>query len=239
MIAATVLEEVCAAVRPGISTFDLDRLARSLMHDMGASSACYQYRVRHLVFPSHTCISINEEIVHGIAHIRKVVREGDNVTIDVAVRYKGFIGDNARTVLVGQVSPEKARLNRITKEAMEAGIAQARAGNRVGDISHAVQRLVEKAGYSVVRDFVGHGIGRTMHEEPQVPNFGRRKSGPVLREGMCIAIEPMVNAGTHAIDMLPDGWTAVTRDRRPACHFEQSVLITTSGPEILTVPETS
>lgn len=207
------------------------------MHDLGASSACYQYRVRNLVFPSHTCISINEEIVHGIARIQKVVQEGDNITIDVAVRFQGFIGDTARTLLVGEVSPEKVRLNRITREALEAGIARARAGNRVGDISHAIQRHVEKAGYSVVRDFVGHGIGRTMHEEPQVPNFGRRRSGPVLRTGMCIAIEPMVNAGTHAIEMLSDGWTAVTRDRRPACHFEQSVLITDGDPEILSVPE--
>ncbi len=226
-------------MKPGVSTYDLDRLAKSLMESMGARSACYQYRSRNLVFPSHTCISINEEVVHGIAKFQKVVREGDNITLDVAVKYEGFIGDNARTLLVGEVSDEKELLNRVASEALELGIAKALPGNRVGDISSAIQKHVEKAGFGVVREFVGHGIGRTMHEEPQIPNFGRRNHGPILKTGMVLAIEPMVTAGTHRIQIQSDGWTAVTADRRPASHFELSVLVTDDGPEVLTVPKES
>ena len=238
-IAATVLDELCRAARPGVTTLDLDRLGRDLIHDMGATSACHGYRIRDLVYPAYTCLSVNEEVVHGIGRLDRELREGDNLSIDVSVRYRGFIGDNARTVLLEPVSSELLRLNEVTLTSLEAGIREAVPGNRVGDISHAVQRVVEKAGFSVVRQFVGHGIGRSIHEEPQIPNYGRRRTGPVLREGMVLAIEPMVNAGSEAVDILPDGWTAVTRDRRPACHFEHSVLLTRDGPEILTVPDSS
>ncbi len=235
-VAANVLEAMKSQVREGISTYELDQLARSLMLEEGATSACFQYQVGSRRFPSHTCISVNEEVVHGIASLKRLLRHGDIVALDVTVVYHGYIGDNACTVRVGDVSSEIDRLVRVTQEAMYEGIAQARAGQRVGDISHAVQRYVESRGYSVVREFVGHGVGRSMHEEPQIPNFGRRGSGDKLKPGMTLAIEPMVNLGRHEVDVLADGWTVVARDRKPSAHFEHTVLVTTGDSEILTVP---
>ncbi len=235
-IAATVLEDMCRVVEAGMNTYDLDQFGKKRIAELGGRSACYQYRVRDLVFPSHTCLSLNDEIVHGIGRLDRSIAEGDLLTVDVCVTYEGVIGDNARTILIGKGSPADERLVAVTRTALERAIEKARVGNRVGEISHAVQSYVEKNGFSVVRDFVGHGVGATMHEEPQIPNFGRRKSGSRLRAGMALAIEPMVNAGSHKVEILGDGWTAVTRDGKNAAHFEHTVLVTEDGPEILTVP---
>ncbi len=237
-VAATILEAMKAHVREGVSTYELDQIARDLMLDEGAVSACYNYQIGRKTFPSHTCISVNEEVVHGIASPKRLLREGDVVALDVTVVYRGFIGDNACTVCVGEVEPSVNQLVKVTEGALHAGIKQARSGGRVGDISHAIQRHVEDRGLSVVREFVGHGVGRSMHEEPQIPNFGRRGAGPKLLPGMTLAIEPMVNAGRHEVEVLSDGWTVVTRDRRPSAHFEHTVLITSGDPEILTRPST-
>lgn len=236
-IAATVLEEMCQHAEVGMTTYDLDQFGKERIHYYGATSACFQFRNRHLVFPSHTCLSVNEEVVHGIGSLERSLREGDNISIDVSVRYEGFIGDNARTIILGQPGPEMERLLRVTEEALSIGVSKARHGNRVGEISHAVQSFVEKNGFGVVRDFVGHGVGRTMHEPPQIPNFGSRRSGERLREGMALAIEPMVTMGSPKVEIGSDGWTALTRDRRPAAHFEKTVLVTRGEAEILSVPE--
>jgi methionyl aminopeptidase len=235
-IAANVLDGMKAQVREGVSTYELDQLGRNLMLEEGATSACYQYQVGSRRFPSYTCISVNEEVVHGIASLKRVLQRGDIVALDVTVVYQGYIGDNACTMRIGEVAPEVDRLVRATEEAMREGIAEARAGHKVGDISHAVQRYVESRGFSVVREFVGHGVGRSMHEEPQIPNFGRRGTGDKLKPGMTLAIEPMVNLGRHEVDVLADGWTVVSRDRSPSAHFEHTVLVTSGDPEILTVP---
>ncbi len=235
-VAATVLDAMRAHVREGVTTYELDQIARDLMLDEGAVSACHNYQVGSRRFPSHTCISVNEEVVHGIASQKRVLRSGDIVALDVTVVYQGYIGDNACTVKVGEVEPLADRLLRVTEEALHVGIEWARAGSRVGDISHSIQRFVEERGFSVVREFVGHGVGRSMHEEPQIPNFGRRGSGPELRPGMTLAIEPMVNAGRPEVEVLGDGWTVVTRDRKPSAHFEHTVLVTAGDPEILTIP---
>lgn len=235
-IAANVLDGMKSHVREGISTYELDQLARSLMLEEGATSACYQYQVGSRRFPSYTCISVNEEVVHGIASLHRILRRGDIVALDVTVVYQGYVGDNACTVRVGEVEPEVDRLVRVTEEAMYQAIEQARAGHRVGDISYAVQHYVEARGFSIVREFVGHGVGRSMHEEPQIPNFGRRGKGDLLKPGMTLAIEPMVNLGRPGVEVLSDGWTAVTRDRRPSAHFEHTVLVTDGDPEILTIP---
>ncbi len=237
-IAAVVLERVCALVAPGVTTYDLDQAAKKFMAENGAESACYNYKVGSRRFPAYTCLSVNEEVVHGIGSLRRVLRPGDIISVDIAVRHQGWIGDNARTVAVPPVSPEVQRLLETTQEALRAGIAQARSGGRVGDIAHAIQSLVESRGMSVVREFVGHGVGRTMHEPPQVPNFGKPRTLEKLKPGMCIAIEPMVNLGTADVEYAPDQWTAVTRDRRPSAHFEHTVLITAGAPEILTLVPT-
>ncbi len=235
-IAARVLADMCNHVEEGMNTYDLDQFGKKRMAAYGAESACYQYKVRDLVFPSHTCISINDNIVHGIGRLDHQIREGDVVSIDVCVRHRGIIGDNARTLIIGKGKPEDEKLVAVTRTALERGIAVAIVGNRVGVISHTIQTYVEKNGFSVVREFVGHGVGETMHEDPQVPNFGRRRSGVRLVPGMAIAIEPMVNAGTHKVEMQADGWTAATKDGRRSAHFEHTVLITKEGPEILTLP---
>jgi len=235
-IAASVLDGMKSQVREGISTFELDQIGRNLMIEEGATSACFNYQVGSKRFPSHTCISVNEEVVHGIGSRERILREGDIVSLDVTVVYQGYIGDNACTVAIGEISPETARLMSVTRDALAAGIKEACAGKRVGDLSHAIQRFVEAEGFSIVREFVGHGVGRSMHEEPQIPNFGRRGTGPKLKVGMTLAIEPMVNLGRAEVEVLNDGWTVVTRDRSPSAHFEHTVLITHDGPEILTVP---
>lgn len=234
-IAAQVLADMCRYVEVGMNTYDLDQYGKKRMMDLGAESACYQYRVRDLVFPSHTCISVNDEVIHGIGRLDRVIQDGDNLSIDVCIRYNGMIGDNARTIIVGKKEPDMENLLNVTRDALDQGIAQALVGNRVGDISSRIQKHVEKNGFHVVRDFVGHGVGESMHEDPQIPNFGRRRSGPRLVSGMALAIEPMVTMGSYKIEMLDDGWTAVTKDHKPAAHFEHTVLVTEEGPEILTV----
>jgi len=234
-IAAVVLERVCALVAPGVTTYDLDQAAKKFMAELGAESACYNYKVGSRRFPAYTCLSVNEEVVHGIGSLRRVLRPGDIISVDIAVKHQGWIGDNARTVAVPPVGAEVQRLLDTTQEALRAGIAQARSGGRVGDIAHAIQSLVESRGMTVVREFVGHGVGRTMHEPPQVPNFGKPRTLEKLKPGMCIAIEPMVNLGSSDVEYAPDQWTAVTRDRKPSAHFEHTVLITTGAPEILTL----
>lgn len=234
-IVAEILAAVCERVKPGVTTGELDRLAEELTYRRGATPAFKGYEVNGRVFPRCLCISINEEIVHGIPSDRRVLREGDIVGVDFGVRYRGFYGDSAVTVAVGKADPESERLMRITREALLAGIEQARPGKRMGDISAAIQEHAEKAGFSVVRDFVGHGIGTRLHEEPQVPNYGIRDRGLRLRQGMVLAIEPMVNAGGPDVVIKADGWTAVTRDGRRSAHFEHSVAVTDSGPYVLSL----
>lgn len=235
-VAAEVLHQLKALVRPGISTFELEQAGRQLIADHGARSADYGYQVGSRRFPAHTCLSVNEEVVHGIGSLKRILKEGDVVSLDITVEYNGYIGDNAVTVPVGEISPRVGELLRTTVEALEVGIKQAQVGNRIGDISHAIQSYVEARGFGVVRDLVGHGVGRAMHEEPQIPNFGRRGTGERIRPGMTLAIEPMVNLGTHRVRTLADGWTVVTLDGLPSAHFEHTVLTTERGPEILTVP---
>lgn len=235
-VAAQVLHDLKALVRPGVTTQDLDEAGRDMMAARGARSADYGYQIGNRRYPAHTCISVNEEVVHGVPSLRRVLQDGDIVSLDVTVAYNGYIGDNALTVPVGVIRPELARLVQVTAESLAVGIRQAVVGNRIGDVSHAIQAYVESHGYSVVRDLVGHGVGEQMHEPPEIPNFGRRGTGPVIKPGMTLAIEPMVNLGGHRTKTLSDGWTVVTADRSPSAHFEHTVLTTEQGPEILTVP---
>jgi methionyl aminopeptidase len=228
-IAASVLDDLRAFVRPGLTTRQVDEYAAEAMKKRGAKSAFLGYRK----YPCHTCLSVNDEVVHGLANDRQL-RFGDIVSVDCGVVYKGFIGDTATTIAVGGCGVAAQRLMDVTQEALQQGIAQAVAGNRVTDISRAVQNYVEGNGFSVVREFVGHGVGRSVHEEPQVPNFVDAGSNQKLRAGMTIAIEPMVNAGRPDVKILKDGWTVVTQDGSLSAHFEHTVLITTGAPEILT-----
>ena len=235
-IAATVLARLKEQVRPGITTYDLDQIGRDLIASFGARSACHGYQLHSRRYPAYTCLSVNEEVVHGIGSLKRILRDGDIISVDVTVEYNGYIGDNAVTVPVGTITPRLSELLKVTEEALHLGLRQATVGNRIGDISHAVQTHVEAHGFSVVRDMVGHGVGRTMHEEPQIPNFGRRNAGEKIKPGMTLAIEPMVNLGAYAVRTLSDGWTVVTADGQPSAHFEHTVLTTDSGPEILTIP---
>lgn len=236
-IAATALKKLVDAVCEGMTTYDLDQLGRKTIEALGAESACYNYRSGNKIFPAYTCISVNDEIVHGIGSMRRVIKGGDVVSIDVVVRYRGYIGDNASTVLIPPGSEENQALLDATQESLHYAIGFARAGNRVGDISNAVQRFIKRHKYGIVREFVGHAIGVSMHEKPEIPNYGRRGSGALLKPGMTLAIEPMINLGTSKIKMLDDGWTAVTLDGKPSAHFEHSVLVTGTEPEILTIPK--
>jgi methionyl aminopeptidase len=238
-IAATVLAQLKAQVRPGITTYDLDQIGRDLIASFGARSACHGYQLHSRRYPAYTCLSVNEEVVHGIGSLKRILRDGDIISLDVVVEYNGYIGDNATTVPVGAIAPRTAALLKATEEALAIGIAQAQVGNRIGDISHAVQTYVEARGLGVVREMVGHGVGREMHEEPQIPNFGRKNSGEKIKPGMTLAIEPMVNLGTYRVRTLSDGWTIVTADGAPSAHFEHTVLTTDAGPEILTIPRTA
>ncbi len=234
-LVAEILEMLASAVRPGITTAELDALAERELKRHGATSNFKGYH-GELYFPGTICASVNEEVVHGIPGPR-VLKEGDIISIDFGAVYKGWNGDAAITVPVGKVSPEAERLLQVTQEALRRGIAQARAGNRVQDIGRAIQRYVEGEGFSVVRQYVGHGIGRQMHEEPQVPNYvDPYQKNPVLLPGMVIAIEPMVNVGKAATRVLPDKWTVVTADGRLSAHFEHTVAITEGAPDILTLP---
>jgi methionyl aminopeptidase len=231
-VASAVLNEVSAFIQPGVTTRQVDEFAASRIKFYGAKSAFLGYRK----YPCNICISVNDQVVHGLAGPRQLCF-ADIVSLDVGVIYSGFIGDTARTVAVGGCGVLAQKLMDVTEKALYEGIEQAVPGNRVQDISGAVQKYVEGNGFSVVREFVGHGVGRTMHEEPQVPNFVDGKSSPKLRPGMTIAIEPMVNAGLPAVKILNDGWTVVTQDGSLSAHFEHTVLITEDEPEILTWPE--
>jgi methionyl aminopeptidase len=232
--AAKILEEMVHHAKPGMTTYDLDRFGKGLMDKLQVESACFGYPGERGNFPSYTCISIDREVVHGVASLNRLIEEGSLVSIDVVVRYQGYIGDNARSFILGAADPERIKLLEITKNALVAGIQHAKNGNRIGDISHSIQKMVEQAGFSVIREFVGHGVGTSMHEAPQIPNYGRRGIGPKIRPGMTLAIEPMVNMGRKEIDILSDGWTVVTRDGLPSAHFEHTVLVLSDGVEILT-----
>ncbi len=229
-IVCEILDELEQAVAPGVTTWELDALAEKLIYQKGARPAFKGY----LGFPSCLCASINHEVVHGIPSKKRKLTEGDLMKLDFGVVYRGFFGDSARTVPVGKVSPEARALVEATREALQQGIAAMVPGNRLGDIGHAVQRHVEARGYSVVRDFSGHGIGRKLHEKPEVHNHGQPGTGMKLRPGMVLAIEPMVNLGTYEVEVLEDDWTAVTLDHKLSAHFEHTVLVTEAGPEVLT-----
>ncbi|MGO9830111.1 MAG: type I methionyl aminopeptidase [Myxococcaceae bacterium] len=229
-IVAEILDALEQAVAPGVTTWDLDQLSERLIYEKGARPAFKGYRG----FPACLCTSINQEVVHGIPSRKRRLEKGDLVKLDFGVVYQGFFGDAARTIPVGAVSAEAQALLEATRESLEVGIQAAVAGNRIGDIGHAVQGHVEARGYSVVRDFVGHGIGRRLHEEPQIPNFGTPGTGMKLRPGMVLAIEPMVNAGTWEVETLEDDWTAVTLDGKLSSHWEHTLLVTEGAPEVLT-----
>lgn len=227
-IVAEVLSRLREKVKPGVKTKDLDKFAEEIAEKRGARPAFKGYHG----YPHSLCISINEVVVHGMPSER-VLEEGDIVGLDFGVFYQGFFGDATVTLPVGKVTAKALRLMQVTEQSLYAGIAQAREGNRLGDISAAVQSVVEEAGYSVVRDFVGHGIGKDLHEEPQIPNFGQKGRGIELKKGMILAIEPMVNEGKYKVQVLPDGWTVVTKDGSLSAHFEHSIAVTEHGPDIL------
>jgi methionyl aminopeptidase len=229
-LVANVLAELAAVVKPGVTTKDLDALAERLVRENGAEPAFKGYRG----YPATLCASINEQVVHGIPSSRQLLT-GDIVSLDMGVKLDGFYGDSAVTVAVGLIAEDAQRLLRVTQEALDRGITQVRVGNRVSDIGHAIQQHVESHGFSVVREFVGHGIGAALHEEPQIANYGEPGRGPRLAEGMVLAIEPMVNMGRSAVKVLADGWTAVTRDGSLSAHFEHTVAVTKQGPLILTM----
>jgi methionyl aminopeptidase len=234
-LVADVLARLEAAVAPGVSTADLDRLAEQLVRDGGAEPAFKGYRG----YPATLCASVNEEVVHGIPSASRVLRDGDIVSLDMGVKLGGFYGDSAITVPVGRVPDRTATLLRVTREALDRAIAAVHVGGRLSDLGHAVQEWVERHGFSIVREFVGHGIGEKLHEEPQIPNYGPAGRGPRLAEGMVLAIEPMVAAGRPATKVLADGWTAVTRDGSLAAHFEHTVAVTAAGPLVLSEPVAS
>ncbi len=229
-ITAEILALLASKVKPGVTTLDLDRIAREQIEKRGVKSSFLNYQG----FPATLCAAVNEEVVHGIPDRKHVLREGDIIGIDFGAIYKGYHGDAAVTVPVGQISAAARRLVQVTREALDKGIEAAKAGRYVGDISSAIQNYVESRGYNVVRQFVGHGVGRAMHEEPQVPNFGNSSRGPRLRPGMTLAIEPMVNIGGSECVVLHDKWTVVTADRSLSAHFEHTIAITENGPEVLT-----
>ena len=227
---AEVFEKLRGMIVPGITTKELDQVAEEYILLKGARPAFKGYRG----FPATLCISINDEVVHGIPGQRRL-KEGDIVSLDVGVNYIGYFGDAAITLPVGEVDPEAKRLLEVTKKALYIGIEKAKVGNRLFDISYAIQSWVESHGFSVVRDFAGHGIGKELHEEPQIPNFGTPHQGPRLEKGMVFALEPMVNEGTHEVRILSDGWTVVTTDGKRSAHFEHTIAITDDGAEILSV----
>ncbi|MFZ4394520.1 MAG: type I methionyl aminopeptidase [Kiritimatiellia bacterium] len=235
-IAAGILQRLAAAVVPGMTTRELDELARELIRARGATSAFLGYRGAGgaVLFPGAICVSVNEEVIHGIPGPRRI-ESGDLVSIDVGVKHEGFIGDTATTVIVGAASPDGERLTATTRRALEAGIAAVRAGAHLSDVSSAVEQTVRAGGCRVVREFVGHGVGRELHEEPQVPNYGKPGHGPLLKPGMTFCIEPMVNLGGAEVEILADKWTVVTRDRRLSAHFEHTVCVCADGAEIMTL----
>ncbi len=229
-IVALALSEVGKAIRSGISTKELDKIAYDVITKHGATPSFLNYNG----FPGSICASINEVVIHGIPRSHTILRDGDIISIDVGAKYKGYHGDSAKTFLVGNVTEAKRRLVEVTEAALFEGLKQARPNNHLSDISHAIQTYVESAGYSVVKLFTGHGIGRALHEDPAVPNYGIPGRGPILKVGMTLAIEPMVNMGASDVEILHDNWTTVTVDRKDSAHFEHTIVITENGYEILT-----
>lgn len=234
-ILAQILIDLGKAVKPGMKTIELDRLTESLVFKYGAKASFKNYKpdFNSSGYPASICISVNEEVVHGIPGER-ILREGDIVGLDMGILYKGLFTDAAITVAVGAITPEAEKLISVTKESLDRAIRAAKVGAHLGDIGWAVQSYVEENGFSVVRDLVGHGVGKFVHEQPEIPNFGRQGTGLELKEGMVIAIEPMVNAGTYKVKTLADGWTFVTQDKKYSAHFEHTVAVTKNGAEVLT-----
>lgn len=233
MLVSKTLAEVGKHIRPGVTTLELDRVAEEFIRDHGAVPGFLGYEG----FPNSLCISVNEQVVHGIPSDKQVLKEGDIISVDCGTVMKGFYGDTAYTFAVGEIKPEVQKLLDVTKEALYKGVAQVRIGNRIGDISNAVQEHAEKNGFSVVRELVGHGLGRRMHEAPEVPNYGARGRGPLLKEGMVICIEPMINMGSRYIVFEKDGWTVRTRDKNPSAHYEFAVAVTRNGADVLSTFE--
>jgi methionyl aminopeptidase len=229
-LAAEILRLTAESVRAGVTTADVEAVAVRLMQERGCRSAFFQYRK----FPGHICISINDEVVHGIASPLRTIQPGDIVKIDIGIVRNGWVGDNAMTVPVGEIDPVTKHLLWATEESLHVGISYARDGKRLGDLCAAIERTIREHRYAVVEEFVGHGVGRKLHEPPQIPNHGTPGDGPKLRAGMILAIEPMVNLGTKRVEILGDNWTVKTLDRRPSAHFEHMVLVTKGDPEILT-----
>lgn len=229
-IVAECHELIGELIKPGITTLELNDRAEAFIRDKGAYPTFLGYQG----FPKAICASVNDEIIHGIPGER-TLKEGDIVSIDLGATYNGFVGDAARTHAVGEISLENKNLIDVTREAFFEGIKLAKAGNHLGDVSHRIQQYAEDNGFSVVRSYVGHGIGRQMHEDPPIPNFGKAHHGPILRAGMCLAIEPMINIGKYTLRVLDDDWTVVTRDGKNSAHYENTILVTDSDPEILTL----
>jgi methionyl aminopeptidase len=230
-IIAELYREIPAHVTPGATTAELDRFAEEFIRGHAGAEPAFKGLYG---FPATLCTSVNHEVVHGIPSSKRRLAEGDVVSVDCGVKLDGFYADAAVTLPVGEVSPEVTRLLEVTRQSLQAGIAEAHAGHRLGDVGAAIQEVADRAGYGIVRDLVGHGIGRSPHEEPQVPNYGRRGKGMPLEEGLVLAIEPMLNLGTPNVRTLPDRWTVVTADRKVSAHFEHTVAITADGPRILT-----
>lgn len=228
LIVSKTLGEVAKAIKPGVSTLELDKIAETFIRDHGAKPGFLGL----YDFPNTLCMSPNEQVVHGIPN-KDPLKEGDIISVDCGALKNGFYGDHAYTFAVGEIDPKTEKLLQVTKESLYMGIRQFRVGNRVGDVGHAIQQYTESHGYGVVRELVGHGIGREMHEDPEMPNYGRRGRGKKLVEGMVVAIEPMINLGTHRIKQFPDGWTIKTADMKPSAHFEHDVAIMDGKPELL------
>lgn len=232
LLVSRTLAEVAKYIRPGVTTLELDKVVDEFIREHNGYPAFLGYRD----FPKSACISVNEEVVHGIPH-EYVLKEGDIVSVDCGALLDGYYGDSAYTFAVGEISDEKKRLLRVTKESLDLGVQQARVGKRIGDIAGSIQDYVQSKGYSVVRELVGHGLGKSLHEDPQVPNYGKRGSGTKIQEGLVIAIEPMINAGKKEVYTADDHWTVVTEDGKPSAHFEHTVAVKKNGPEILTTFE--
>lgn len=228
-ILARIVAQIKSSLKIGMTTRDIDQIAEKLISGEGVLPAFKGYHG----FPACACISVNEQVVHGIPGER-VIKAGDIVSIDMGIVHQGYFSDMAVSVGLGELDVRRQKLLDVTRQALYKGIAQARSGSRLGDLSHAIQAYVESKGFSVVRDFVGHGIGRELHEDPEIPNYGHPGTGPVLRPGMVLAIEPMVNMGGHQTKMLEDGWTVITADRKPSAHFEHTIAVTEDGPVVLT-----
>ncbi|MEM6644469.1 MAG: type I methionyl aminopeptidase [Bacteroidota bacterium] len=239
LLVGKTLGEVGKHVKPGVSTLELDEIAETFIRDHGATPAFknYQASFGETPFPGTLCTSLNEEVVHGMPSAKQILKEGDIISIDCGVKLNGYYGDSAYTFAVGEISAKKKRLMEVTKTALYKGIEQAKVGNKLGDISNAIQRYVEGYGFSVVREMVGHGLGKNLHEAPEVPNYGRKRSGIPLQEGLVIAIEPMINMGKRFIKIAQDGWTVFSTDRQPSAHYEHCIVIQKDKAEILSTFE--